>query len=195
MSIDDIIGGFFGGWSEIGPATLLDDLVSQIADVDNLARKRILCEELIRRFVHDVDRACRIAGVTDLEAKRGAIFDQALRGIASARGSEKYFSRDLVKILTVHLGPEPVRKVWRSLYLRQFLYVLGAEASQVEDFLNYQGRAEWSVAREAGTPAQIEERWARAMKRMRTAIPAEFDDEEIRERTDGVWSALKLEEE
>jgi hypothetical protein len=195
MSTGDFVRSLLGGWSDVGPSTPLDDLVSQIAEADDLVRKKLLCKEVIRRFAHDVDRVCRIAKVADPEAKSGAIFDEALRGIPSAKGSEPYFSKELIKVMSKHLGPGPVQEVWHSLYLRQFLHVLGADARNAEDLLNYQGHAEWLSQRGAESPEQVAARWTRAMTRLREEIPREFGDEDIRKRTDGVWSAQKLKEE
>lgn len=195
MSTGGFIRSLLGGWPDVGPLTPLDDLVSQIAEADDLDRKRLLCKEVIRRFAHDVDRACRIAKVADPQAKSGAIFNEALRGIPSAKGSESYFSKELMKVMSRHLGSKPVHEVWHSLYLRQFLHVLGADARYAEDLLNYQGRAEWCSLRGAESSEQVEARWTWAMTRLRKEIPREFDDEDIRKRTDGVWSAEKLIEE
>lgn len=177
--------------SGIGPSTPLDDLVRELAESGSLERKKILWAEVVRRFVHDVETACEVAGIPDPEKKAGTILDQALREIGPGRETQ-YFSRELIRIMTAHLGSEPVLKVQRSVYLRQFLYLAPEDDIRyAEGLLNYRGNKEWLAKAVSESPDSVRAGCKRAFRGLAKNL-GEFTDEEIRDRTDSVWTLLKL---
>jgi hypothetical protein len=151
-----------------------------------LEHRKILWAEVLRRFSPDVERACRIARAADPAALAGTILAQALRSV----GSEpvRSFSRDLVTIMKRHLGEPAVLKVRRSLYLRQFLSELPPESlPYAEGLLNHEGRVE-RLAQALGQDVEtVRQRSRAAWSRLAPAVEKEYDDEEVQDRTDGVW--------
>jgi hypothetical protein len=184
---------YFGSSAAPGPSTSLDDLVEEIAQTPLLDRRRALWAEIVRRFVHDVDRACRIAAVPECRERTGQILQEALRWIGSEPA--KYFSRELVRVMRRHLGDEPVRQVLRSLYLRQFLGELPPRlVPYAEGLLNQEGHVEWVAEARCEGLEEVRKRCEEAWRLLPVNIEKEYDDEEISDRTDGIWSILLLRE-
>lgn len=182
---------FRGG--AIGSCTSLDSLLEELADTDSLERRKALWQEVIRRFVQDVERACRVAGHTDPQEMRGIILDEALRGVEP--GSAKYFSRQLVRIMKKHLGQNAVSKVLHGIYLRQFLHELPVDlVPYVEGLLDQDGHVEWLADRRNENFKEVQKRCAEGSRALPHAIEREYDDAEIIDRTDGVWTIAKLKE-
>ena len=183
----------FGGRVAPGPSRWLDDLLDEIAGTRSLERRKALWAEVTRRFIHDVERACRIAGVENSQERASSILDEALRRIGCEPA--KCFSRELVRIMKRHLGDSPVRKVLRSLYLRQFLAELPARlVPYAEGFLDQEGHIEWLADRQYEDVEEVRERCREAWGALPRAVEKEYDNEEVVERTDGVWTILKLKE-
>lgn len=171
-------------------STFLDDLLEEIGTTDDVGRRTVLWAEVTRRFVHDVERACRIAG-TDSRAKAAEILDRSLRTIGSEPA--KYFSRDLVRIMKVELGTEAVGHVVSSLYLRQFVTELPRDRIRyLNAFLDNELEFAWTAealneAEEVMRP-RVQDAWGTFVK----AIRREYEDAEVAERTDGVWTYFTL---
>jgi hypothetical protein len=87
-----------------------------------------------------------------------------------------------------HLGEPAVLKVRRSLYLRQFLSELPPESlPYAEGLLNHEGRVE-RLAQALGQDVEtVRQRSRAAWSRLAPAVEKEYDDEEVQDRTDGVW--------
>lgn len=124
----------------------------------------------------------------------GRIFEEVLRGISASAGSEKHFSRQLVAVMGRRLPPEAVREVRTWLYLRQFFYLVRGdrERSYLQGLLDQDGRTDW-LAQERNEPeSTVRAGCAQALKELVAAIEDEFDNDEIIERTDGVWDLARL---
>jgi len=180
------------GWQPVfGPSMPLDDLLTEIAKERSLERRRALWEEVIRRFLHDIDRACGVAGCVDPRGTGGEILAEALRGVGA--DPVKYFSRGLVQIMKRHLGQDPVAKVVGSLYLRQFLHELPVHLlPYAAGLLDQAGHVEWLADRRSESLKDVQERCARAWDALPKAIEREYGDDEVADRTHGVWTIAKL---
>jgi len=171
-------------------STLLDDLLEEIGGTNRLERRTLLWAEVTRRFVQDVERACRIAGANSVE-KAAEIIDAALRGVGSEPA--KYFSRDLVHIMKLELGTDAVSRVVNSLYLRQFVTELSRNRIRyLNAFLDNEMEIAWTAEAlnesEDVVRTQIKYAWSQLV----TAIQREYEDAEVIERTDGVSNYFKL---
>ena|SRR5437867_11936151 len=182
------------GWKvPLGPSMPLDDLLTEIAKEGTLERRRVLWEEVTRRFVHDVERACQIAGCVDARGTAGEIMAEALRGVGA--DPVKDFSRELVRIMKRHLGQDPVARVLPSLYLRQFLHELPAHLLPYgEGLLDQAGHVEWLADRRNESLEVVDKLCKEAWAALPEAIGREYGDTEISERTDGIWTITKLKE-
>ena len=175
------------------PDAFLDVVLEEIAETTSLAQRRALWAEVARRFNHDVERACQIARAAHPKQKAGEILDEALRSIGSE--PPQYFSRELVRIMKKHLGEEPVGKVTRSVYLRQFLTELPTElVPYAAGLLDQQGHTEWLADRRSEKEEEVRKRCTEALERLPGAVEQEYNDEELAERTDGVWTIHQLRE-
>ncbi len=172
------------------PSAFLDDLLEQIMTADDLPRRTALWAEVSRRFIHDVERACRIAGA-DSREKAAEILDRALRTIGSEPA--RYFSRDLVRIMKIELGTEAVDHVIGSLYLRQFVTEIPPVRSRylnafLDNELEFGWTAETLNEAEDVVRDAVKDAWSRLVR----AIQREYGEAEVVERTDGVWDYFKL---
>ena len=172
-------------------STLLDSLLEEIGSTNDLERRTVLWGEVTRRFIHDVDRACRIAGASNSRDTAAEILDRALRTIESEPA--KYFSRDLVRIMKLELGASAVSPVVSSLYLRQFVTELPRERTRyLNAYLDNEFEFGWTAdalnEAEDVVRTQVTEAWRRVAK----AIQAEYEDADVADRTDGVWNYFKL---
>lgn len=184
--------GVFGGPTAPGPSSSLDGLLDELAKTQSLERRRLLWGEIVRKFIHDVDRACRIAGDNSRETA-SRILDEALRGVGPEPA--KYFSRELVRIMRRHVDEMAVRKVLRSIYLRQFLANLPPTlVAYAEGILDQEGHFEWLAERRGEDVGEVRRHCQAAFEQLPNAIEREYTDEEVAERTDGIWTMRHLKE-
>jgi hypothetical protein len=175
------------------PSTFLDTLLEELNEAHSLDRRRKLWEEVIRRFVHDVDRACRIAGAGDPRAVASKVLDEALRGVPAV--APEGFSVELDRIAMKHLGEPAVKRVRRSLYLRQFLSELQPSLiPYAEGLLNQDGRVEWLAEIRSETVQQVGERCREAFRELPDVVAQEYTGQEVSDRTKGVWTIALLKE-
>jgi hypothetical protein len=181
------------GARAIGPDAYLDDLLEEIATTESLDRRRLLWREVERRFVHDVELACQIAQVRDPAGTEGTILAEAMRAIGSE--PTRYFTRQIDEIMKRHLGKQAVQQVLPSLYLRQFLAELPAQlVPYAEGLLNSRGDFKLLADWRGENVEDVKKRCDQAFQLLPQAIEKEYRDEEIVDRTLGVWDILKLKE-
>jgi hypothetical protein len=171
----------------------LDDLLDEVARAGTLADRQQLWKEVSRRFVQDVERACRIAGVDRPREKAGDILAEALRDVIAEE--PRYFSRLLVRIMKRHLGTAAVEKVWRSLYLRQFISELPDDlVPYVHGMLDQELRGDLLARQLHETEQTVRTQFKKAWELLVRRIEAEYDADEVADRTENVWTIERLKE-
>ena len=180
-------------WKLLFGSPSLDSLLEEIAETDSYERRKVLWQQVIRRFVHDVERACRVARCLEPREIACAIIDEALRGVGV--DPAKDFSRQLVRIMKKHLGQNPVDKVIHNVYLRQFLHELPPKlVPYAEGFLDQAGHVEWLADRRNENVDEVRKRCEQVWAVLPRVIEQEYGNEAVVERTDGVWTVAKLRE-
>jgi hypothetical protein len=179
-------------WFDRGLAsTFLDDLLDEIASTDVLERRTILWAEVVRRFNQDVERACRVARVSHPREEAAKILDAALRWVGSEPA--KYFSRELVRLMRGRLGTAATDRTIRMLYLRQLVTeVPHGLIRYANAFLDNEMEMNRTAETLNEDPALVERRVREFWKALREVVPKEFSDVDLSDRTDGVWTYLKL---
>jgi len=168
-------------------ARVLDELLDDIADTTDREHREQLWAELCRRFIQDVERACRVVSGAGSQERAQQILDQAIRTIGS--DAPAFFTRELVRIMRRELGTVAVELVIRSIYVRQFVTLLPLKLTRyLEAFLDNESQFDWTAERLNEPIETVKARVGEAWRALEKVVRRTYSAAEVAERTEGYWT-------